>query len=257
MRRIKLVISYDGRRYVGWQVQPNGKSIQAVINEAFRRITGENVSVQSAGRTDAGVHAVGQVAHVDIDSDILAWNLKSALNSILPIDISIVDLADVDGDFHARRSAVGKRYMYRIIFSSVSIPLEYGRSWLIKRNPSDIDVSSMRRAAQHLLGVHDFESFRASKCTMKSAVCDIEKIEVIDNINSYLLPDSAREINIIVDGNRFVRHMVRNIVGTLVDVGLYRIRCDNLIDILDKKNRRAAGICAPAYGLYLIKVYYG
>lgn len=254
MRKLRLTISYDGTNYVGWQVQPNGISIQEKLQDAFFRMTGERTNVIAAGRTDAGVHAVGQVAHVEMKGGIPCDGIKRGINSILPSDIALIGVEEARPDFHAMRDAIGKRYMYRLLICDHRIPLMENRCW---RLTHDLDVDSMRAAAKALIGRRDFESFRAAGCTSRHAIVDLKKIQ----FNIFESPDTlvlsqGKVMNIVFEGDRFVRHMIRNIVGTLVDVGQGNLRPDDVAGILDQKNRQAAGICAPACGLYLVGVSY-
>lgn len=254
MRKLKITLSYDGTNYVGWQVQPNGVSVQQKVQDAFRKIAGVHVNVVAAGRTDAGVHAIAQVAHADYGGSIPVLGLRKGLNSILPDDIAVTGLQDVDPSFHAMRDAVGKRYLYRMVLSDGKVPLLRDRAWQMS---GDLDIDAMREGSRELVGRHDFESFRAAGCSSPDAICDLRSIETVDSQEfSLYLNGGGRAIDIAFEGESFLRHMVRNIVGTLVEVGQGRLAADGVKRILEQKNRRVAGICAPACGLYLVKVFY-
>ncbi len=254
MRNIKLTLSYDGTNYVGWQVQPNGISIQGLIQDAIAELVNAKVDVIASGRTDAGVHAIEQTAHVRIDSTIPAGGIMKGVNSILPPDIVITDAREVDLDFHAMRNARGKRYRYRLLCSKQRIPLLKDRVWRIGQ---DLNIELMQEASGYLVGEHDFESFRASGCTAQDAVRTITAIDYdVPSVEPLNLAKEGRVIDVIFEGEGFVRHMIRNIVGTLVEVGLGNISPDEIESILNKKNRQEAYRCAPACGLYLVKVFY-
>lgn len=254
MRKLKITLSYDGTNYVGWQTQPNGTSIQQLVQDAFREIAGIHVNVVAAGRTDAGVHAIAQVAHAEYGGDIPADGLRKALNSLLPDDIAVTQIEDAAPSFHAMRDAVGKRYLYRMVLSDGKVPLLRDRAWQMS---GDLDIGAMREASRELVGRHDFESFRAAGCSSPDAICDVRSIEMAESqeFNLYL-DGKGRAIDIAFEGESFLRHMVRNIVGTLVEVGQGKLTADGVKRILEQKNRQVAGICAPACGLYLVKVFY-
>ncbi|MBT3181811.1 MAG: tRNA pseudouridine(38-40) synthase TruA [Deltaproteobacteria bacterium] len=254
MRNIKLKLSYDGTEYVGWQVQPNGRSVQALLQDAIGQLVQSKVDVIASGRTDAGVHAIEQVAHVRIDSTIPPDGIMKGANSILPQDIAIVDAEEADLNFHALRDAQGKQYRYRMLYCKQRVPLLNNRAWRIKH---ELDIELMKKASSYLVGKHDYESFRASGCTASDAVRTITSINyVIPSNDSLSIPSEGRVVDIIFEGDGFVRHMIRNIVGTLVEVGLNNISPDEVKSILEKKNRQEAYRCAPACALYLVKVYY-
>ena len=177
MRTIKLTLAYDGTGYVGWQVQPNGTSIQEVLQEAVEKMTGERTSVIGAGRTDAGVHALGQVAHFVTNSQIPSVGFERGLDSLLPADIVVVGAEEVPSDFHAKRDAKGKRYKYRLLLSPHHSPLALNRFWHLI---SGLDIEVMRRAAKVLIGEHDFESFRAAGCSCKHARRRIDRIDITE-----------------------------------------------------------------------------
>jgi tRNA pseudouridine38-40 synthase len=252
MRTIKLTISYVGTNYIGWQVQPKGVSIQGIIQKALKKLAGDEASVIAAGRTDAGVHALHQVAHIITESKIPCDGIRMGLNSLLPNDIAIVEAKDVAKDFHARKSAKGKRYIYKLLLSKNREPLLEDRCWRIGM---ELDLSKMERSSKYLLGKNDFSSFRASKCAANDAVRTITKIE-FKRRREQMIAGKGVVIDITFEGDGFVRHMIRNIVGTLVDIGAGRLDMTDMKSILKARERKKAGVCAPACGLYLAQVFY-
>ena len=256
MRTIKLQIAYDGTNYVGWQVQPNGVSVQELIQRAVKEMTGEASPVTGASRTDAGVHAIGQVAHVRTESRISLDGFERGLTSLLPDAIAIIRAEEAAELFHANRDAKGKRYLYRVLSCCRAAPLALNRCWQMRET---LDLDGMREGALALVGEHDFESFRAAGCTAENAIRRIENIEIKvatqpDPI--FEASDSAALIEFTFDGAGFVRHMIRNIVGTLVDVGRGQLEPQDVLRILKARKREQAGRCAPACGLYLVSVLY-
>jgi tRNA pseudouridine38-40 synthase len=244
LRNLKLTIAYDGSHYQGWQVQPRGRTIQGVLEEKLRLITGEAVRLQAAGRTDAGVHAWGQVANFTTQHHIPAFSLLKALNSMLPRDIVVQEIQEVAPDFQARYQAKSKRYVYRILQQPHPSPFERQYAWHI---PRPLAVAKMRRAAEHLLGRHHFGSFQASGCGAKNLIKTVHRLDFQQN--SHIL-----RLEICADG--FLRHMARNIVGTLVEVGWEKLSPDEVKSILEAHDRTRAGVCAPPQGLYLAEVEY-
>ena len=245
MARYKLCLEYDGRGFVGWQRQDNGPSIQQSLEAAIERFTGERVAVTGAGRTDAGVHALGQVAHFDLAVERPADEVLGAVNyHLAPAAIAVLAVEAVDEDFHARFSALGRRYRYRIVNRSAPLTLEAGRAW---RTSPALDAEAMDAAAQVLIGRHDFTSFRASKCQAKSPLKTLDALSVTRTRDT---------IEIVADARSFLHHQVRNMVGSLVLVGQGKWTRDDLAAALDARDRAAAGPCAPAEGLYLVAVRY-
>ena len=245
MTRFKLLLEYDGGPYVGWQRQKNGHSVQAALETATRAFCGEDIAVHGAGRTDAGVHALGQVAHIDITQDRDAETVLDALNHFL-IDEPIVVLAAeaVNGEFHARFSATGRHYRYRILNRRPRPAVNRGQVWWV---PTVLDVEAMNDAAQELIGEHDFTSFRATLCQAKSPVKSIEKL---------IVRRDGEEIFIEVSARSFLHHQVRNIAGTLSLVGKGKWTRKDVADALAARERAAGGPTAPADGLYLVRVDY-
>ena len=245
MTRFKLTLEYDGGGFVGWQRQDNGPSIQAALEEAVAGFCGESVTLHGAGRTDAGVHALGQVAHLDIAKSVTADKLRDALNAHLrPAPIAVLRAEEVGEEFHARFSATRRRYLYHIVNRRAPLALARGRAWFV---PASLDAAAMHKAAQSLLGQHDFTSFRAAECQAKSPVKTLDRLDVTRE---------AEEIRVETEARSFLHHQVRNMVGTLRLVGEGKWSADDLRAALDAKDRAAAGPTAPAEGLYLVAVDY-
>jgi tRNA pseudouridine38-40 synthase len=245
MARYKLTLEYDGRGFVGWQRQDNGPSIQQALETAIERFSGESVAVTGAGRTDAGVHALGQVAHFDLAAARDADEVFGALNHHLkPAAIAVLSAEAVGGDFHARFSATDRRYRYRIVNRHAPLTLDAGRAWWV---PTMLDAEAMDAAAQGLVGRHDFTSFRATQCQAKSPLKTLDMLTVTRH---------GDDIEIMAGARSFLHHQVRNMVGSLVLVGEGKWTGDDLAAALAARDRKAAGPNAPADGLYLIEVSY-
>lgn len=246
MPRFLIRIEYDGSHYVGWQRQDNGPSIQAELESAATTIIGkrQEVQIQGAGRTDAGVHATGQAAHFDLPHDFDPVKLPLALNANLPRDIRVRSARAVSDEFHARFDAVGRAYRYRILPRRVGSALDHTRVWHVAR---PLDVSMMTEAAQRLIGKHDFTSFRATHCQAASPVKTLDHLSFVEDGDGIALIASARS---------FLHHQIRNITGTLVQVGLGKWTPDDVTAALEAKDRAAGGPTAPAHGLYLTDVTY-
>ncbi len=244
--RFKLLIEYDGSALVGWQRQENGPSVQQAIEEAILKTTGETVTIQGAGRTDAGVHALGQVAHADIVYAIAPERLREALNFHLrpaaPVAILAVDVAPAD--FHARFSATGRAYCYRIVNRRAPLTVDRGRAWHVK---VPLDAAAMHAAARCLIGQHDFTTFRAAMCQAKSPVKTLDRLDVIR---------IGEEIEVIAEARSFLHHQVRNIVGSLSLVGIGKWSADRLATALAARDRAKGGPTAPPDGLYLTHIGY-
>lgn len=243
MRNLKLTIQYDGTKYCGWQKQPNASGIQGTIEYAIYEITKEKVNITGSGRTDAGVHALGQVANFKTKSRIPANRLPDALNAKLPKDISIIDCQEVSEDFHSRYSATGKIYRYLIYNKPYRSPLYKDISYHVRY---DLDIQKMRSEAKSLVGTHEFKGFMSSGSSVKDTVRTIHNITI---------EESGDLIALEVEGNGFLYNMVRIIVGTLVDIGRGRID-KSMEEIIASKDRGEAGHTAPAHGLFLKKVHY-
>jgi tRNA pseudouridine38-40 synthase len=248
MRTLKLTLAYDGTNYVGWQRQENGLSIQQQLEEAFQPIAGRDgrgPTVVGAGRTDAGVHALAQVASVTADIDLTPAAVLRALNVRLPLDIRVLSVEDARPGFHAQFHATGKAYRYRIVTSAVLSPFD---RWFVWHTPGSRDVDAMRRAAALLVGRHDFASFQARGSSVADTVRRVERLEIVE---------AAGELTVHVEGDGFLRHMVRAMVGTLADVGAGLRDPVSMPSILAARDRRVAGPTAPAAGLTLVAVRYG
>lgn len=244
--KLKLTVEYDGTRYVGWQVQQNGPSVQAALEAALARIAGAPVDTIAAGRTDAGVHAAGQVVSFTPPREVplKAWRL--GVNSILPDDVAVVAAEEVDDAFDARRSASGKRYRYRLWNGGTRSPLRARTAWEVFR---PLDVGAMREASAQLVGAHDFSAFRAAGCDARTTVRKVRACA--------LSGASGDEIILEIEATAFLRHMVRNVVGTLVEVGHGKRSAGSVGDVLRSRDRALAGPTAPPHGLCLVEVSYG
>ena len=244
MRNIKLTIAYDGTSFKGWQVQKNGRTVQEEIEKAIKKVFGKKCTLYGAGRTDSGVHAKGQVANFKTSSRVPINKIAIALNSHLPESISILKAEEVKESFHSRFSAKKKRYQYLIHNSAKRDPFTERYAWGVSYL---LDVPLMRKEAKILMGKHDFKSFQASDKREGSSVREISSIKVTQKGTS---------ITVDIEGDGFLYNMVRNIVGTLVDVGRGYLPAGSMKRILDKKNRKEAGPTAPAKGLVLLRVKY-
>jgi tRNA pseudouridine38-40 synthase len=255
MRRICLTLQYDGTAYSGWQIQASGVTIQGLLQDSLYRLTGERVNVTGAGRTDAGVHAVEQVAAFDSGSKLHPEVIKRALNAMLPQDIRVKGAREIERDFHPRYDARAKRYVYHIA-NMEDVPVFVGRYVWVVRFP--LDTGAMEAASASLVGTHDFTSFRGSGCGAKSPVRKILCLEVerLPYAVFLFMRFHGEFIRVSVEADAFLRHMVRNIVGTLVDVGRGKIGPENVKGILEARERKAAGPTAPPNGLFLEKVIY-
>ena len=244
IRNIKMVVEYDGTAYHGWERQTNALGIQAVLEEALSKVTGEGVAATAAGRTDAGVHALGQVVSFKTSGSIPTNHIPDALNSILPGDIAVLSAEDVPMAFHARYSAKGKLYRYIINNSKYPSALNRFREY---HYPYSLDFDAMHDAVQHFTGKHDFRAFLASGSSVENTVRAVTRMEL-----------SKRDDHIILEiaADGFLYHMVRNIVGTLLQVGHGKIRSEDIPGIIQSGDRKRAGETAPPHGLYLVEVYY-
>ncbi len=244
MKNILLEIEYNGTNYCGWQIQNNAMSVQYKIEEAIEELTGEEIRINGAGRTDAGVHAMGQTATFKTETNIPPLSISKALNQKLPVDISIISSREVPMDFHARFSAKGKIYRYLILNRQQRSPFYEERAYKYGKK---LDVSAMKEAAGYFTGIHDFKGFMASGSSVEDTVRRIDRLEVSLNKNL---------ISIEVEGNGFLYNMVRIIAGTLLECGEKRKNPDEIPGIISSCERRSAGRTLPGYGLYLVKVKY-
>jgi tRNA pseudouridine38-40 synthase len=246
MPRFKLTVEYDGAAYSGWQRQENGASIQQAIEQALFAFTGERAVVHGAGRTDAGVHASGQVAHVDLDKPWVGWRLREAVNAhLVEHRIAVVEAEEAADDFDARHSAVGRRYLYRLANRRAPPTFDRGRVWHMKR---PLDAAAMHEAARVLIGHHDFSTFRDSQCQARSP---------LRTLDLFAVERLGDEIRFHVAARSFLHRQVRSMVGSLVEVGCGKWRAADLKAALDAADRSRCGPVAPAHGLYLAGVDYG
>lgn len=244
MRNIKLLIEYDGTGYNGWQYQENGISIQQEIEDAFYRITGEKVKLIGSGRTDAGVHALGQVANFFTDSTIPGKKIKYALNNELPDDIKIIDSEEAELKFHSRFDATHKRYRYRIYTGEVERPMLRNYTYHFKYH---LDVELMRNAAKDYIGTHDYAAFKGRRSVTKTTIRTINSIDIVKK---------GMIIEIIIDGNSFMRNMVRIMVGTLIEIGNGQRDKNSISRLFTSGDRNHSGFTAPGKGLFLDSVFY-
>jgi tRNA pseudouridine38-40 synthase len=245
MPRYKLLVEYDGTPFVGWQSQAGGLSIQGLLTEAVAAFAGERVLIQGAGRTDAGVHALGQVAHVDLAKDWDTDTVRDALTAHLrPHPIAVLAAERVPDGFDARFSATQRHYLYRIVNRRADLALDRHRAWRVAR---PLDVPAMHAAAQTLIGRHDFTTFRAAECQAKSPVKTLDRLAV---------ERSGEEVRIHAAARSFLHHQVRSMVGSLVPVGDGKWQAADLARALEARDRAACGPVAPPDGLYLVKVDY-
>jgi tRNA pseudouridine38-40 synthase len=245
MPRYKLTIEYDGTPYVGWQAQDNGASVQGVLTAAVAAFAGERVVIGAAGRTDAGVHALGQVAHVDLAKDWDTETVRDAINFHLrPLPVAVLAAERATPDFDARFSAVKRHYLYRIVNRRADLTLEQNRAW---RVPRPLDAEAMHAAARRLIGRHDFTTFRSTECRAKSPVKTLDRLDVARD---------GDEIRITAAARSFLQHQVRSMVGSLIHVGEGKWRTDDLAAALAARDRAACGQVAPPHGLYLVRVDY-
>ena len=245
MPRYKLTLEYDGAPFAGWQVQVEQATVQGVLTAAVAAFAGESALVQGAGRTDAGVHARGQVAHVDLAKDWDADTVRDALNAHLrPHPVAVLAAEKVADDFNARTSAVQRHYLYRIVNRRADLALARGRAW---RVPRPLDTAAMQAAGRHLIGKHDFTTFRSSECQAKSPVKTLQQLDV---------ERAGEEVRVLAAARSFLHNQVRSMVGSLVMVGEGKWAPDDIKRVLEARDRTACGQVAPPDGLYLMQVDY-
>ncbi|HEX3709751.1 MAG TPA: tRNA pseudouridine(38-40) synthase TruA [Pseudolabrys sp.] len=245
MPRYKLTIEYDGTPFSGWQIQPEGLTVQGALTAAIEALSGEKVMVQGAGRTDAGVHARAQIAHVDLARDWDADTVRDALNAHLrPHPVAILMAEKAPADFNARTSAIKRHYRYRILNRRADLALDLARAW---RVPRPLDAAAMHTAAQRLIGKHNFTTFRSTECQAISPVKTLDRLDVVRD---------GDEVTVLASARSFLHNQVRSMVGSLVMVGLGKWSADDLARALEARDRAACGQVAPAEGLYLMKVDY-
>jgi tRNA pseudouridine38-40 synthase len=245
---LKLTLEYDGAPFVGWQMQPNGPSVQGAVEEAIAKLCGSVVRVTGAGRTDAGVHARGQVCSFEPPRELPLSAWTSGLSAHLPEAIACARAEEAPPGFDARRWARGKRYVYSILRSPQRSPLWRGRAWEIRR---PLDVEAMRAALPALLGRHDFSALRAADCPARTTVREVRRLEL--NVEPRR---DAELIELTIEATAFLKHMVRNVVGTLVEVAHGKRTPESIAELLDSRDRTRAGPTAPPHGLVLDEVFY-
>ena len=242
MKRVKLTVAYDGTGYCGWQVQPNGITVEEVLNKALRKLTGEEITVMGASRTDSGVHAMGNVAVFDTNTSIPVERIAMALNQRLPEDITIVKSEEVPADFHPRYGDIKKTYEYHIVNTRMPMPTKRLYNYFASY---DLDIEKKREAAGYLVGEHDFVSFCNVRTDVENTVRTVYALDVLQQ---------GDEITVRITGNGFLYNMVRIIVGTLIRVGRGFYEPEEVKEILEEKKRTAAGVTAPPQGLFLMEI---
>ena len=245
MPRYKLTIEYDGTSFVGWQAQDNGVSVQGVLTEAVAAFASERVVVAGAGRTDTGVHALGQVAHIDLSKEWEIDRIRDAFNFHLrPQPVAVLKAELVAPDFDARFSAIKRHYLYRIVNRRADLTLDQNRAW---RVPRSLDCTAMHAAAQRLTGKHDFTTFRSTECQAKSPEKTLDRLDVTHD---------GDEVRVAASARSFLQHQVRSMVGSLVHVGEGKWSVADLAEALAARDRARCGQVAPPHGLYLVRVDY-
>lgn len=245
MTRWRLTIEYDGRPFMGWQRQEHGPSVQQSLEEALQHMTGEQATVTAAGRTDAGVHALAMPAHVDVTKALTHHRLREGLNALVrPNPISVLAVEEVADDWHARFSCVGRRYRYRILNRRAPPALESGRVWHIA---VPLDIQVMQEGAEHLIGRHDFTTFRSAQCQSESAVKTLDALNV---------SRVGEEIHIEAAARSFLHHQVRSMAGCLALVGRGQWNPQDMRKALEARDRAALGLNAPPHGLYFVEAFY-
>lgn len=252
IRNIRLLITFDGSRYSGWQRQKNAPTIQGALEKCLMTMVNSEVTLHGAGRTDAGVHALGMTAHFQTDSTIPCPGFQHGLNSMLPSDIRVLNIFDEVMDFHSRYSATGKSYRYDIFTGEIQLPTE---RLYCTHFPHDLDADKIYQCLEYISGTHDFTSFEGSGSrdvtnSIRGAVRTLFHVSFTPH------PVEPNRWSFSFTGDGFLRHMVRNLVGTLIDVGTGKISVDSFQEILKNRDRQAAGPTAPAHGLFLVKVFY-
>jgi len=245
MTRYKLIIEYDGAPYRGWQYQADVPSVQGALEDAIEKFDGQRLTIQGAGRTDAGVHALGQVAHCDLRGDHEPGKVRDALNFYLrPQPVAVLAAERVSDDFNARFSARKRHYLYRIVNRRPDLALDLGRAWRVGR---PLDIEAMREGAKRLLGHHDFTTFRSTECQSKSPVKTLDQLDI---------EADGGTVDVFVSARSFLHNQVRSMVGSIVHVGEGKWSPDDITRILQSRDRTLCGQVAPAEGLYLVKVDY-
>ena len=246
MPRYKITIEYDGTKYCGWQRQPGQATVESVITEALKTAFSQDIEIFGSGRTDAGVHAVGQIAHFDCNKKLNGFEMMMAINHNIDYNenIAIIDCQEVSENFHSRFDAKMRFYEYKIVNRKARLALDKNRAWHI---PNKLDLEKIQEASKYFIGTHDFSSFKDSECQTKNPIRTIKNIKITKNNDLILFQISAKS---------FLHHMVRNIVGTLYLIGKNKLEIEDISKILAAKNRTKSGPNAPACGLYFTKVEY-
>ena len=245
MTRWKLTVEYDGGPFMGWQRQDHGPSVQQALEEALEKMTGEKAVFTAAGRTDAGVHALAMSTHVEVERELTPHRLREGLNALVrPHPVSVLEVEPVADDWHARFSCIGRRYLYRILSRRAPPALDLGRVWHI---PVPLDVEAMREGAQHLIGRHDFTTFRSAHCQSDSPVKTLDRLEV---------SRVGEEVHIVAAARSFLHHQVRSMVGCLALVGRGQWSPEDMKKALEARDRAALGFNAPPEGLYFVEATY-
>ncbi|MBB6216851.1 tRNA pseudouridine38-40 synthase [Anaerosolibacter carboniphilus] len=245
MKNVKLTIEYDGTGFHGWQRQDHHRTVQEEVEKALEKIIKKRITIHGSGRTDAGVHGLGQVASFKEDFTIPIDKIPLAVNALLPDDVAIRNAEEVSLDFHARYSAVGKRYIYKIYNRPLRSPLQRNYAYFV---PTELNLDAIKKASSFFIGEHDFKAFMASGSSIKDTVRRIHRLHVYQEQDM---------LTIEVEGNGFLYNMVRIMAGTLVDIGKSKISPENIPQIISSGDRTKAGHTAPPQGLYLAEVYYG
>jgi tRNA pseudouridine38-40 synthase len=258
MRILRLTLAYDGSDLVGWQRQATGVSVQGLVESALNRLTGVAVTVTGAGRTDAGVHALGQVASARVSTDRAPAEFQRALNALLPEAVRVVALAEAAPDFHARYGAKAKRYVYRLATGEICSPFVRRYAWHVTH---PLDRAAMSEALAPLIGRHDFKAFQAAGSRVSDTIRTLYEASLDESEPGPLWPrgfspGAASDLSLVLRGDGFLRHMVRNIVGTLVEIGRGRWPPEQMAAVLASRDRRLAGPTAPPQGLFLVEVEY-
>lgn len=245
MTRWRLTIEYDGGPFMGWQRQKHGASVQQTLEDALHRMTGEQVTFTAAGRTDAGVHAIAMATHVDVMKSLTPHRLREGLNALVrPLPISLLDVAEVRADWHARFSCVGRRYLYRILNRRAPPAIDVGRIWHI---PVPLDVDAMQAGASHLIGRKDFTTFRSVHCQSESPIKTLDQLKI---------SRVGEEIHVAAAARSFLHHQVRSMVGCLAMVGRGQWQPNDIRKALEARDRGALGFNAPPHGLYFLEAVY-
>lgn len=255
MKYIKILLQYDGTHYLGWQKQKDSNTIQTIIETRLFRITGENIKLTGASRTDSGVHALGQIAVFATNSNLETHTIIKALNSLLPNDIKAMDFKETDKNFHPRYDAKNKTYFYLISNNRIVSPFLCRYVWAV---PYNLDLALMKKAGKLLKGSHDFSAFRASGCGAKTTEREIISFKIVqtEKIDFMTSRIEGDFIKITIEANAFLRYMVRNIVGTLVEIGRGKMDVKTISEAFELKDRRKTGPTAPPNGLFLEKIKY-